>query len=176
MSIYSKMTGVFKDSKYKHHLFRHLFNLSPMYRRSTGRLIYVSEDIKKVRLRVKKSWRNINYMNTIFGGSMFSAVDPIPLVMLTQIIGHDYIIWDKSAVIKFIKPGNQDLYADIEWTDAEIKYIKEEVSIKKEMTLEKVTQLKNKQGTKVFCEVTKTIYVADKTFYKQKKNQVRKEQ
>jgi hypothetical protein len=40
--------------------------------------------------RTLSSWRTRNYVGTIFGGSMYSAVDPIYMVMLTRRLGKDY--------------------------------------------------------------------------------------
>ena len=33
------------------------------------------------------------------------AVDPIYMLMLLKILGPEYIVWDKSANIRFRKPG-----------------------------------------------------------------------
>jgi hypothetical protein len=53
-----------------------------MYKRSTAKIIQVSEDLLNVRIKLPISYKNKNYANSIFGGSMFSAVDPIPMVQL----------------------------------------------------------------------------------------------
>jgi hypothetical protein len=41
------------------------------------------------------SWRTRNYVGTIFGGSMNSAVDPIYMVILIRRLGKDEVVWDK---------------------------------------------------------------------------------
>ena len=51
------------------------FNLSPMYRRTSAKVIYISEDFLKIQIKLPFSYKNANYVSTIFGGSMFSAVD-----------------------------------------------------------------------------------------------------
>ncbi|RMF10628.1 MAG: DUF4442 domain-containing protein, partial [Candidatus Neomarinimicrobiota bacterium] len=63
-------------------VFRVGFNLSPMYRRTTGKILSVSDDLKHIVVSLPLSWKNRNYVNSIFGGAMFSAVDPIPMVQL----------------------------------------------------------------------------------------------
>jgi len=152
----------------KDKLFKHGFNWSPMYRRSTGRVQYVSKDLKEVRIKVPLTYRNRNYVNSIFGGSMFSAVDPIPMVQLINILDDSYVVWDKSAEVYFKRPGKEHLYATFTYTDDELAHIKEAVARDQEMELVKVTQLTNQEGSVVFCEVRKRLYVASKAYYKEK--------
>ncbi|HEY7862904.1 MAG TPA: DUF4442 domain-containing protein, partial [Thermoanaerobaculia bacterium] len=53
-----------------------LFNFFPAYRGTGARMTYVSEDWREVRIRLPLSWRTRNYVGTIFGGSLYGAVDP----------------------------------------------------------------------------------------------------
>ena len=85
----------------KHKLLKYGFNFSPMYRRSTGKITHVSEDLLHIKLKLALTYKNRNYVNSIFGGSMFSAVDPVPMVQLINLLGPDYVVWDKSAEIHF---------------------------------------------------------------------------
>ncbi|MGF1560531.1 MAG: DUF4442 domain-containing protein [Flavobacteriaceae bacterium] len=150
-------------------LFKYGFNLSPMYGRSTAKIINVSPDLLEVGIRLPISYRNKNYVNSIFGGSMFAAVDPIPMVQLMNLIGDNFIVWDKSAEIAFKRPAREHLYADFTFTMDELETIKERVREANEIEIVKKTSLTNKDRTKVYCEVSKTIYVADKSFYKKKR-------
>ncbi len=174
MSIYQKLTVIGSKFFGKHTLFKHGFNLSPMYRRSTGRVVYVSKDLMKVRIKIPINYKNRNYVNSIFGGSMFSSVDPIPMVQLINILGDDYVVWDKSAEVFFRRPARETLYADFIYTLDEVKAIKKQVDEEKEITLVKTTKLQGKDRNKVYCEVKKTIYVADKSFYKDKRSKSKK--
>ena len=149
-------------------LFKYGFNWSPMYKRSTGKIIEISEDIMNIRVKLPISYKNRNYVNSIFGGSMFSAVDPIPMIQLMQILGNDYVVWDKSAEIYFKKPAREDLYADFIYTVDEIQSIKERISKNDEIDVNKSTLLTSKDRSIVYCEVKKTIYVAEKGFYRDK--------
>lgn len=140
-----------------------------MYRRSTGRITKASEDLLHIQVKLPISWKNRNYVNSIFGGSMFSAVDPIPMVQLMNLLGKDYVVWDKAAEIRFRRPAREHLYAEFTYTLEELEEIKTQVAQKNEVEIEKITQLVNKDKSKVFCEVNKTIYVADKAYFKQKR-------
>jgi len=60
-----------------------------------------------VRIRLPLIWRTRNYVGTIFGGSLYGAVDPIYMIMLIKALGPDYIVWDKAATIRFLRPGRE---------------------------------------------------------------------
>ncbi len=170
MSFYKKIADLGTRLFKKKTLFKYGFNLSPMYRRSTGRITYVSDDLLYVRIKLPISYKNRNYVNSIFGGSLFSAVDPIPMVQLINLIGNDYVVWDKSAEINFRRPAKQHLYADFTYSEDELEEVKRRVQEDNEIEITKTTQLKDAGGDKVYCEVKKVIYVADKAYFKGKRN------
>ena len=64
-------------------LLRFGLNFFPAYRGSGARAIFVSDDWKEVHIKLPLNWRTRNYVGTIFGGSMYSAVDPIYMLQLT---------------------------------------------------------------------------------------------
>lgn len=169
MSIYQSMAVIGKKFISEPNLFKYGFNLSPMYRRSTGKIIDVSDDMLDIRIKLPISYKNRNYVNSIFGGSMFSAVDPIPMVQLMNLLDEKYIIWDKSAEIFFKRPAKENLYADFSYTLKELDDIKKRVALEKEFEIVKTTALTNKDRSIVYCEVKKTIYIADKEYFKNKR-------
>ncbi|WP_321826670.1 DUF4442 domain-containing protein [Maribacter dokdonensis] len=169
MSVYQKISQIGSKFFPQSMLFKYGFNLSPMYKRSTAKIINVSDDLLNITIKLPISWKNKNYVNSIFGGSMFAAVDPIPMVQLMNLIGDDFVVWDKSAEIKFKRPAKEDLYADFVFSKNELEEIKIKVATHQEWEVLKTTHLTNKEKTQVFCEVQKTIYVADKEFYKAKR-------
>ncbi|MEM7573951.1 MAG: DUF4442 domain-containing protein [Bacteroidota bacterium] len=169
MSFYQQISRV--GSKYigKAKLFKYGFNLSPMYRRSTARITEVSADLRAVKIKLPISYKNRNYVNSIFGGSMFSAVDPIPMVQLINILDNNYIVWDKSATIHFKRPARENLYAEFHYSEEELEAVRKKVDELKEIEIVKTTQLTNQDQSQVFCEIQKTIYIADKAYFKQKR-------
>ena len=140
-----------------------------MYRRSTGKIIKVSDDLLEVKIRIKLSYKNSNYVGSIFGGSLFSATDPIFMIQLLNILNTNYVVWDKAATIKFKRPARETCFVDFIFTLDEIEQIKKDVAEKKEIDLIKNIQLTNKYKSVVFAEVSKTIYVANKQYYKEKR-------
>lgn len=169
MSIYQKIAEVGQRFMGKSTLMKYGFNWSPMYRRSTGRIIEVSEDLLHVRIKLPLSYKNRNYVNSIFGGSMFSAVDPIPMVQLMNLLDSNYVVWDKSAEILFKRPAKEHLFADFRYAEEELETIRKTIAVDHEMEIVKTTKLTDKDGSVVFCEVRKRIYIADKGYYKKKR-------
>jgi hypothetical protein len=86
-------------------------NLFPAYRGTGGRLTYIAGDWSEVRVRLPLNWRTRNYVGTIFGGSIYGAVDPVYMVMLIKLLGPEYVVWDKAATIRFRRPGRETLFA-----------------------------------------------------------------
>ncbi len=173
MSVYQKLADVGSKFIKKHTLFKYGFNLSPMYRRSTARVTHVSEDLLQVTVKLPITYKNRNYVNSIFGGSMFSAVDPIPMVQLINLLNKNYVVWDKSAEIFFKRPAKEHLYAEFSYTPQELDTIRTKVGLENEMEIVKITNLTNRDKTQVFCQVKKTIYIADKSYFKKKREEKR---
>ena len=87
------------------------FNWFPAYRSTGARIEYIAADWREVRVRLPLTWRTRNYVGTMFGGSMYAALDPIYMVMLIKLLGSEYEVWDKAANIRFRRPGRCTLRA-----------------------------------------------------------------
>ena len=62
--------------------------------------------MREVRLRLPLNWRTRNLNGTIYGGSIYAAVDPIHAVMLVSLLGADrYVAWTKEAHVRFRRAG-----------------------------------------------------------------------
>src|SRR5690348_6576989 len=77
----------------------------PPYLGAGVRVTHVSDDFRTVKVEMPLRFYNKNYVGTHFGGSLYSMCDPFLMLMLIQILGKDYIVWDKAATIRFRKPG-----------------------------------------------------------------------
>ena len=67
---------------------------------------------------------NRNYVGTHFGGSLYSMCDPVYMLQLLNILGSEFIVWDMSASIKYIKPGRGAVHADFVIKDELIASLK----------------------------------------------------
>src|SRR5437660_12676072 len=123
-----------------------------------GRLKYIAEDWSEVRLELPLSWRTRNYVGTIFGGSIYSAVDPIYMLMLIRRLGPDFIVWDKAARIEFLKPGRETLHARLVINDAELAAIRTALDTQRSVDRTYVVELTDASGT-VCATVEKIIYI-----------------
>lgn len=143
---------------WKSHLMRRYFNLFPAYRGTGGRLTYISHDFKHIKIKLPLNWRTHNYVNTIYGGSLYGAVDPIYMLMLIKILGNEYVVWDKSASILFKKPGRSTLYAEFNISDEEIQLIRNLLENEKSIDRIYDVDLVDKEGV-IHTSVKKTIYI-----------------
>src|SRR5713101_5915120 len=100
------------------------FNRFACYRGTGARLRYVAPDWSEVRIELPLSRRTRNYVGTIFGGSMYGAVDPIYMIMLIRLLGPQFVVWDKAAEIRFLKPGRATLYATFNIAEEELTEIR----------------------------------------------------
>jgi hypothetical protein len=76
-----------------------------------------------VKVKIFKSFLNLNYNRSIFGGTIFSASDPFYAVLFDQILqrkGLKCRVWLKSASINYLKPGRTDLEFTISLSEDEI--------------------------------------------------------
>lgn len=134
------------------------FNLFPAYRGTGARVTYMSGDWREVRVKLPLNWLTRNYVGTIFGGSLYGAVDPHYMIMLIKILGPDYIVWDKVATIRFKKPGRGTLYARFVIPEEEIQTIRR--LLETEHSIDRVyrADLADENGV-VHAEIEKTIYI-----------------
>lgn len=139
-------------------LFRLMMNRWPCYRGSGGRVTYIAGDFHEVKVRLGLTWRTKNYVGTIFGGSMYASVDPVYMTMLINILGPEYVVWDKSATIRFKKPGKETLHAHFLLTPTELRAIRDATQDGEPVDRTYTIQLTNEEGI-VCAEVDKIIYV-----------------
>ena len=139
-------------------LMRWGFNFMPAYRGTGAHITYIADDYREVRIELPLSWRTRNYVGTIFGGSIYAAVDPVYMIMLIKTLGPGYIVWDKAACIRFRKPGRTKLYAHFQMPPEELDAIR--VSLTPGGSIDRVyrVELTDRAGT-VHAEMEKTIHI-----------------
>jgi len=111
-----------------------------------------------VRLELPLSWRTRNYVGTIFGGSIYSAVDPIYMLMLIRRLGPEFIVWDKAASVEFKKPGRETLHARFVIGDDELAAIRAALDTQRSIDRKYVVELIDASET-VCPRVEKLIYI-----------------
>ena len=127
-----------------HNLFKLMFNFYPPYW-ATGIIVRkVSPDYREIIVHLKMRWYNRNFVNTHFGGSLYSMTDPFFMFMLIQILGKEYIVWDKAAHIDFIKPGRGTVTAKFAINEKQIEIFTDGIHMKS--TVQKILTIGGGSG------------------------------
>ena len=147
--------------KMNHKLFKLLSNIYIPYL-GTGIIVKsVSPDYREICVQMKLRWYNRNYVGTHFGGSLYAMTDPFFMLMLISILGEEFVVWDKSAHIDFIKPGQGTVTAKFLITKEQIADIIHNTSGGQKYLPKFSVDIENEAGEKV-ARVVKTIYIKKK--------------
>jgi len=137
------------------------FNRFACYRGTGARLRYVAPDWSEIRIELPLSRRTRNYVGTIFGGSLYGAVDPIYMIMLIHRLGPEFVVWDKAASIQFKKPGRETLRARFVIPDSELAAIRASLETQRSVDRVYTVELADAAGT-VCARIEKVIYIRKK--------------
>ncbi|MCD6347047.1 MAG: DUF4442 domain-containing protein, partial [Bacteroidales bacterium] len=99
--------------KFTPKLLKRILNLYPPYLGAGVKVTYISEDWRELRVSMSLRWFNRNAVGTHFGGSLYSMIDPHLMLLLMQLLGKEYLVWDKAANIEFIKASKRKLMSVI---------------------------------------------------------------
>ena len=138
--------------------FRRLMNLWPPFLGAGIRVTRLDPDWKAVDVEMKLRFWNSNFVGTHYGGSLYSMADPFYMLMLIENLGPDYVVWDKSAVIRFRKPGKGKVAASFRLTSAQLDAIRRELQTQEKLELEFVVEVKDDSGA-VIAEVRKILHI-----------------
>jgi acyl-coenzyme A thioesterase PaaI-like protein len=140
---------------------RRTINFYPPYLGAGVRVTHIAADFRRIEVEMPLRLYNRNYVGTHFGGSLYSMVDPFYMLMLINILGPDYIVWDKAANIRFKRPGKGVMKAVFELTEEKIAEIR--AAADTQPKVEPLFQvLIRDEGGNVVAEVDKLLYVKKK--------------
>jgi len=142
---------------WKRHM-RWALNFWPPYFGAGVRVKRLRPDWKEVEVEMKLRFWNSNYVGTHFGGSLYSMVDPFYMLMLMENLGRDYIVWDKSASIRFRKPGKGKVSASFRLSDEQIENIRHGLNVQEKIEPTFLVEVKDEVGD-VVAEVQKVLHV-----------------
>lgn len=137
-------------------------NLYPPLLGAGIRVTRMSDDYSEIDVAMKLTWWNRNIVGTQFGGSLYAMTDPFFMLMLMMQLGKDYIVWDKAATIRFVRPGRGRVRALFRLSHADAMQIRDMADLngKTEPVL-KVDILDD--DDQIVAEVNKTLYVRRKS-------------
>ena len=100
-----------------------MLNIYPPYLGAGVKVNYISEDWKELHVSMALRWYNRNAVGTHFGGSLYAMIDPHLMLLLMQLLGRDYLVWDKSANIEFVKASKKKVRSVIKISDEALEEI-----------------------------------------------------
>ncbi len=125
------------------------------------RVTRLESDWKAIDVEMKlRSW-NSNYVGTHYGGSLYSMTDPFYMLMLIENLGRDYIVWDKSATIRFRKPGKGTVKASFRLSDGQIADIRRQLETEDKVQPTFKVEVRD-ENEAVVAEVEKVLHVRKK--------------
>ena len=141
--------------------FRRIMNVDPPWWGTGISIAHVAPDWKRMEVVMRRRPWNMNAFGTHFGGSLYSMCDPHYVLLLVPLLGRDYIIWDKSAAIEFLRPGKGTVRAVFEWSDAQLEEIRERTAGGEKFEPERSVDITDEAG-EVVARVRKQLYVRRK--------------
>jgi len=144
----------------KRHM-RMFMNLWPPFLGAGIRVKRLQPDWKEIAVEMKLRRWNSNYVGTHYGGSLYSMTDPFFMLMLIENLGRDYIVWDKSASIRFRKPGKGKVSAIFRLSDEQIEEIRQALKTEEKIERTFMVEVKDESGA-VIAEVQKLLHVRKK--------------
>lgn len=123
----------------------------------------ISPDFREIDVELNLRFYNRNYVGTQYGGSLYSMTDPFYMLMLLENLGREYIVWDKTAAIRFKKPGKGRVRCEFRLTEEKIQEIKRALEQEGVRKIEPIftVLVKDDQG-EIIAEVDKGLYIKKK--------------
>lgn len=142
-------------------ILRLALNLYPPYLGTGISVRRIASDWRDIEVRLKLRWYNRNYVGTHFGGSLAAMTDPFYMLMLMNVLGPAYMVWDKVSRIEFVQPGRGVVGAHFSLSDAEIDQIRRETEAGAKCLKEFEVPITDSSG-ELIARVDKTIYIRRK--------------
>lgn len=138
-----------------------LINFYPPYLGAGVKVKSISPDFTEVFVQMKLRFWNKNYVGTHFGGSLYSMVDPFFMLMLIQILGRDYIVWDKAASIRFKRPGKGTVFATFKISPEDIDVITKTLETEAKYDHKFLVNVVD-EGENIISEIEKILHISKK--------------
>jgi acyl-coenzyme A thioesterase PaaI-like protein len=135
-----------------------MINLYPPLLGAGIRVRRTGADRRAFEVRMRLTVFNRNYVGTHFGGSLYAMCDPFFMLILIPALGPEYVVWDKAATIRFVRPGRGTVRAAFDVPDERVEAIRREVDANGRAEPVFTAQVLGSDG-EVVAEVDKTLYV-----------------
>lgn len=139
------------------HLIRRV-NFYPPFLGMGIRVRSLTEDGRRFEVELRERWYNRNLFGTHFGGSLYTMSDPFYVFIVTLNLGDDYVVWDKSAAIDFLKPARGTILGVFEISGERLAEMRACADTQGPGTYHFETELRDMSGSAV-ARVRKEVYV-----------------
>lgn len=148
-----------KDSRFGKLIRR--VNMYPPYLGMGIRVRSHQDDFTRFEVELRARWYNRNLFGTHFGGSLYAMSDPFFVFILTMNLGKDYVVWDRSAAIEFLRPAKGTITGVFQVSKERLEEIRAEVGELGKNTYHFEASLVDEAGQTV-ARVDKEVYVRRK--------------
>jgi acyl-coenzyme A thioesterase PaaI-like protein len=142
----------------KARVLKRLMNIWPPFVGAGIKVLRIADDFREIEVALRQKWFNKNIVGSHFGGSLYAMVDPFYMLMLMNILGRDYIVWDKFASIDFIAPGKGTVTATFSLDKTQIETIMSETGKCEKYVAVLPVVIKNEKD-EIVATASKHIYV-----------------
>ena len=143
-------------------LLKRLLNYWPPMALGPGiRVDEISSDFRYAKVSLPLRFYNRNYVATHFGGSLYSMCDPFYMLLLLNVLGKDFIVWDKAARIDYKKPGVGNVSAEF-FLDEDLINSLREMKPDEKRLIDLPVDVKDDNG-EVVASIVKTEYIRRKS-------------
>ena len=141
---------------------RRFINLWPPFLFAGIRVLQIGDDWRSARVRLRLHWYNRNFVGTQFGGSLFAMTDPFWMILTMQCLGRDYIVWDRAAEIRFVRPGRHDVIAHFKVEDSALDELRAGCAEGERVLRWFETEVRDAVDGELIAVVRKQLYVKRK--------------
>jgi len=139
------------------------------------RITRMDPDLRAIDVEMRLTRLNRNVMGSHFGGSLYAMTDPFYMLMLIEHLGPDYVVWDKSAAIRYKRPGRGTVRAEFRLDPTLVHEIR--ATLETADKAEPLFQIEVKDLTgQVIAEVDKVIYCAKRSVHNARRQKPRQEE
>jgi len=133
-------------------------NLWPPFLGAGIRVRAISPDWHYVRVDLRHGFANTGTFGTHFGGSLYAMTDPFPALQLVNLLGPDYLVWDRAARIEYLRPGRGRVYVETRMPPDEVDRLRAAAANGNKVLPEYEVNVVDAHG-EVVARVIRTVYV-----------------
>lgn len=135
--------------------------LYPPYLGAGVKVRYMAPDLACFDIEMKLRFWNSNPFGSHFGGSLYSMCDPFFVLILFEHLGADHVVWDKSARIRFWRPGRSSVFARFHLPEDEIDRLRSACADQPKVEPTYTARVVDGEG-KIVAEVVKELHLRRK--------------